>query len=263
MAKLRAAGVDADVLQFDITKPADYQPAYDYFNSRYGRLDILVNNAGIAAGTFPGTGPEHPPSDVRLTAAQGLRNQLLRTGSTYQDACCPCSKRAPPAVSSTSPAFSARSPCTPTRIAHLPRQILRLRCIEDRTQRLHRSPRLRAARHPDQGQLRPSWLGQNRHGRRPSGPSNLSEGARPKRCCWPTLRYGRIRKGSYVATAGLGLSGAMRRCSNEDARAYEFRPRVFHHLPGLAYGVTCQLSWPPTLAPGKRREGGVRSFLSG
>jgi NAD(P)-dependent dehydrogenase (short-subunit alcohol dehydrogenase family) len=62
--KLRAAGVDADVLQFDITKPADYQAAYDYFNSGYGRLDILVNNAGIAGGTFPGTGPEHSAGEV-------------------------------------------------------------------------------------------------------------------------------------------------------------------------------------------------------
>ncbi|HET6169304.1 MAG TPA: SDR family oxidoreductase [Terracidiphilus sp.] len=62
--KLRAAGVDADVLQFDITKPADYQAAYDYFNSKYGRLDILVNNAGIAGGTFPGTGPEHSAANV-------------------------------------------------------------------------------------------------------------------------------------------------------------------------------------------------------
>jgi NAD(P)-dependent dehydrogenase (short-subunit alcohol dehydrogenase family) len=62
--KLRAAGVDADVLQFDITKTSDYQAAYDYFDSRYGRLDILVNNAGIAAGTFPGTGPEHSASEV-------------------------------------------------------------------------------------------------------------------------------------------------------------------------------------------------------
>ncbi|MGA2672592.1 MAG: SDR family oxidoreductase [Terracidiphilus sp.] len=66
VAKLRAAGVDADVLQFDITKPADAQAAFDYFNSKYGRLDILVNNAGIAGGTFPGTGPEHTASDVPL-----------------------------------------------------------------------------------------------------------------------------------------------------------------------------------------------------
>src|SRR5208337_1889099 len=64
--KLRAAGVDADVLRFDITKPADYQAAFDYFNSKYGRLDILVNNAGIAGGTFPGTGPENSASEVPL-----------------------------------------------------------------------------------------------------------------------------------------------------------------------------------------------------
>ena len=64
VAKLRAAGVDADVLQFDITKPADAQTAYDYFNSRYGRLDILINNAGIAGGTFPGTGPAHSAAEV-------------------------------------------------------------------------------------------------------------------------------------------------------------------------------------------------------
>jgi NAD(P)-dependent dehydrogenase (short-subunit alcohol dehydrogenase family) len=63
---LRAAGVDAEVIPFDITKEADHQAAYDYFNSRYGRLDILVNNAGIAGGSFPGTGPEHRASDVPL-----------------------------------------------------------------------------------------------------------------------------------------------------------------------------------------------------
>jgi NAD(P)-dependent dehydrogenase (short-subunit alcohol dehydrogenase family) len=64
--KLRAAGVDADVLQFDVTDPASQQAAYDFFNSRYGRLDILVNNAGVAAGTFPGTGPEHRAADVPM-----------------------------------------------------------------------------------------------------------------------------------------------------------------------------------------------------
>lgn len=64
--KLRAAGVDADFIKFDITRPEDYQTAYDYFSSNYGRLDILVNNAGIAAGTFPGVGPEHTASEVPL-----------------------------------------------------------------------------------------------------------------------------------------------------------------------------------------------------
>ena len=66
VARLRAAGVDADMLHFDITSAADHQAAYDYFNSKYGRLDILVNNAGIAGGSFPGTGPEHRASDVPL-----------------------------------------------------------------------------------------------------------------------------------------------------------------------------------------------------
>ena len=115
VAKLRAAGVDADVLQFDITKPADHKAAYDYFNSKYGRLDILVNNAGIAAGTFPGTGPEHsrrrrPPRP----SPQGLRDQLLRPGRAHRDAASAPQEESRRAASSTSPASLARSPCTPT-----------------------------------------------------------------------------------------------------------------------------------------------------
>lgn len=66
LQKLRAAGADADLLQFDVTQPASHQAAYDYFNSRYGRLDILVNNAGIAAGGFPAVGPEHSVAEVPL-----------------------------------------------------------------------------------------------------------------------------------------------------------------------------------------------------
>jgi NAD(P)-dependent dehydrogenase (short-subunit alcohol dehydrogenase family) len=66
LEKLTVAGVDADFLQFDITSAASHQAAYDYFSSHYGRLDILINNAGIAAGTFPGTGPEHSATDVPL-----------------------------------------------------------------------------------------------------------------------------------------------------------------------------------------------------
>ena len=64
--KLREAGVDADVIKFDITDHADHKAAYDYFHSKYGHLDILVNNAGIAGGSFPGEGPEHRASDVPL-----------------------------------------------------------------------------------------------------------------------------------------------------------------------------------------------------
>ncbi|MGB6974997.1 MAG: SDR family oxidoreductase [Terracidiphilus sp.] len=64
VAKLRAAGVDADALTFDVTKPADHKAAFDYFNSKYGRLDILINNAGIAAGGFPATGPVHSVAEV-------------------------------------------------------------------------------------------------------------------------------------------------------------------------------------------------------
>jgi NAD(P)-dependent dehydrogenase (short-subunit alcohol dehydrogenase family) len=65
--KLRAAGVDADVIKFDITNSADHKAAYDYFNSKYGHLDILVNNAGIAGGSFDGgNGPEHSAADVPL-----------------------------------------------------------------------------------------------------------------------------------------------------------------------------------------------------
>jgi NAD(P)-dependent dehydrogenase (short-subunit alcohol dehydrogenase family) len=68
LEKLRASGpnVTAEVLEFDITKPADWQAAHDYFESKFGVLDILVNNAGIAAGGFPTSGPVHSVGEVPL-----------------------------------------------------------------------------------------------------------------------------------------------------------------------------------------------------
>jgi NAD(P)-dependent dehydrogenase (short-subunit alcohol dehydrogenase family) len=66
LEKLHAAGADAHALQFDVTQATSHQAAFDYFNSRYGRLDILVNNAGIAGGSFPGVGPEHSAADVPM-----------------------------------------------------------------------------------------------------------------------------------------------------------------------------------------------------
>ena len=66
LEKLKAAGVDAELLEFDVKDPVSQQAAYDYFDSKYGRLDILVNNAGVAAGKFPGTGPEHSAAEVEM-----------------------------------------------------------------------------------------------------------------------------------------------------------------------------------------------------
>jgi NAD(P)-dependent dehydrogenase (short-subunit alcohol dehydrogenase family) len=51
---LKSEGIAAEALRFDITKPADYQEAYDYFDKKYGKLDILINNAGVARENFMG-----------------------------------------------------------------------------------------------------------------------------------------------------------------------------------------------------------------
>ena len=64
--KLRKAGADADVLEFDVTNPAHHRAAHDYFASRFGRLDILVNNAGIAAASFAVPGPDHSAAQVPM-----------------------------------------------------------------------------------------------------------------------------------------------------------------------------------------------------
>jgi len=64
--KLSAAGANADVIAFDVVNPDHHKVAFDYFSSRYGHLDILVNNAGVAAGTFPGNGPEHSAGEVPM-----------------------------------------------------------------------------------------------------------------------------------------------------------------------------------------------------
>lgn len=45
--QLRSEGVNAEFLQLDVDNNADIKNAYDYINTKYGKLDILVNNAGI------------------------------------------------------------------------------------------------------------------------------------------------------------------------------------------------------------------------
>jgi NAD(P)-dependent dehydrogenase (short-subunit alcohol dehydrogenase family) len=50
--KLRGEDADVDAIRFDITRPADYQEAYNYFDKNFGRLDILINNAGVSKEPF-------------------------------------------------------------------------------------------------------------------------------------------------------------------------------------------------------------------
>ncbi len=78
--KLRAAGVDADLLQLDIAEPSAPAAAHAYFNTNYGYLDILINNAGVAAGKFPGDGPEHSATQVPLeTLERVFRTNFFAT----------------------------------------------------------------------------------------------------------------------------------------------------------------------------------------
>jgi NAD(P)-dependent dehydrogenase (short-subunit alcohol dehydrogenase family) len=51
-ATLRAEGADVEAIRFDLTQPAHYQEAYNYFDKQYGKLDILINNAAITKETL-------------------------------------------------------------------------------------------------------------------------------------------------------------------------------------------------------------------
>ncbi|HVT96071.1 MAG TPA: SDR family oxidoreductase [Acidobacteriaceae bacterium] len=83
--KLKADGVDAEVVRFDITKPADYKEIYTLLDRKYGRLDILVNNAGVSREDFMGgnktssTSAEvlHETFDTNFFGAVQLTQTLL------------------------------------------------------------------------------------------------------------------------------------------------------------------------------------------
>ena len=83
--KLKADGVNAEVVGFDITKAADYKEVYKYLEQKYGRLDILINNAGISREDFMGgnktstTSAEllHETFDTNFFGAVQLTQTLL------------------------------------------------------------------------------------------------------------------------------------------------------------------------------------------
>jgi NAD(P)-dependent dehydrogenase (short-subunit alcohol dehydrogenase family) len=49
--ELAKAGVESEVLQLDVTKPADVTAAADRVADKYGGVDVLVCNAGVAFNT--------------------------------------------------------------------------------------------------------------------------------------------------------------------------------------------------------------------
>ncbi len=83
--KLKAEGVQAEAVRFDITKEADYKEVYSYLDKKYGRLDILINNAGVSKEEFmagnntSGTSAEvlHETFDTNFFGAVQLTQTLL------------------------------------------------------------------------------------------------------------------------------------------------------------------------------------------
>jgi NAD(P)-dependent dehydrogenase (short-subunit alcohol dehydrogenase family) len=64
VAVLKAAGVDAEAIVFDVTRKSDHATAAAYFENKAGRLDILINNAGVFLEGEPGAPLEYTASTV-------------------------------------------------------------------------------------------------------------------------------------------------------------------------------------------------------
>jgi NAD(P)-dependent dehydrogenase (short-subunit alcohol dehydrogenase family) len=63
---LKAEGIEAESVQFDVTRASDYQKVYDYLDQQYGRLDILINNAGILKENFISGGNQTSTTSAQL-----------------------------------------------------------------------------------------------------------------------------------------------------------------------------------------------------
>lgn len=85
VTKLKADGVHAEAIRFDVLNPADYTATYKYFDEHYGKLDILINNAGVSKEDFMGgnktssTSPEvlHETFDTNFFGVIQITQTLL------------------------------------------------------------------------------------------------------------------------------------------------------------------------------------------
>jgi NAD(P)-dependent dehydrogenase (short-subunit alcohol dehydrogenase family) len=64
VAHLKAAGVDAEAIVFDVTDKSHHAAAVEYFERKAGRLDILINNAGVYLEGEPGGAPRYRASTL-------------------------------------------------------------------------------------------------------------------------------------------------------------------------------------------------------
>ena len=177
VTKLRAAGVDADTIQFDITKHADYQAAYDYFDSKYGKLDILGTTQESPAASSRARALNIEPPMCQWTCCERFLKQTSLRRLSWTEKLLPLIKKSPagrivnlssilgslqlhaiPSRRSTTP---SRSPTMPRRPRSMPS-----RCILPMNCGIQRS---RKSAHP-------GWVKTDMGGE--SAPMELSEGGK-------------------------------------------------------------------------------------
>jgi NAD(P)-dependent dehydrogenase (short-subunit alcohol dehydrogenase family) len=88
-AVLRGEGLDAEVVQLDVTDGASVQQAAQSIGARYGRLDILVNNAGIHDNA------DGPPHSASIEAARHVFETNFFGALAVTQAMLPLLRRAP------------------------------------------------------------------------------------------------------------------------------------------------------------------------
>ncbi|MDY7562568.1 SDR family oxidoreductase [Pseudomonas sp. CCC3.2] len=70
VSQLKAVGIDAGSIVFDVTDAVSRQNAFDYFTQNAGRLDVLINNAGVHL--------EGEPAVEHLFSASTVPEKVLR-----------------------------------------------------------------------------------------------------------------------------------------------------------------------------------------
>lgn len=74
---LKKEGLSVSAIKFDVNNPADYKAAYDYFDTKFGKLDILINNAGVASAE--GSDISDPTDHAASTVSQDILHNIFET----------------------------------------------------------------------------------------------------------------------------------------------------------------------------------------